>query len=404
MRTLSLVASSFSLLVLLIALPSLSSAAPDPIKIVSSLPRTGSSNSQTTSIVNGIKLALDEAGGTIAGHALSYEDWDDASPERGAWDPALEAANADKAINDPSVIALIGPYNSGAAKISMPKTNAAGLLHVSPSVTWPGLTKPGIGEANEPEVYRPAGTKNFFRVVPADDIQGLVAAEWAKSLGVKTAYVLHDRELYGKGVAEIFRRSAPLQGIQVLEFEGIDPKASNYRSLATKIRQRRPDLVYFGGTTQSNAGQVAKDLKASGVTAKFMVPDGCFEQAFIQSAGAENLNGRTYITFGGVPPEQLQGKGKAFYESYRNKYGSAPEAYAVYGYEAAQVVLEGIKRAPKVDRQSVIKAVSEIKEFDGALGKWSFDANGDTSLTVMSGNVVESGQFKFERLLGGASQ
>jgi branched-chain amino acid transport system substrate-binding protein len=377
-------------------------AAPNSIKIVSSLPRTGSSNSQTTSIVNGIKLALEETGGRVAGLALSYEDWDDASPERGAWDPALEAANADKAINDPSVMALIGPYNSGAAKISMPKTNTAGLLHVSPSVTWPGLTKPGIGEANEPAVYRPKGGINFFRVGPADDIQGLVGAEWAKVLGVKTAYVLHDRELYGKGVAEIFRRSAPAQEIQVLEFEGIDPRSSNYRSLATKIRQRRPDLVYFGGTTQSNAGQLAKDLRASGVAAKFMVPDGCFEQAFIQSAGADNLNGRTYITFGGVPPEQLQGKGKTFYENYKKKFGSAPEAYAAYGYEAAQVVLEGIKKAGKADRASIIRAVSEIKDFDGALGKWSFDANGDTSLIVMSGNVVENGQFKFDRLLGGA--
>ncbi len=376
---------------------------PQTIKIVSSLPRTGSANSQSTSIVNGIKLAIDEVGGMIGDAKIIYEDWDDASPERGAWDPALEAANADKAINDPSVVALIGPYNSGAAKISMPKTNAAGLLHVSPSVTWPGLTKPGVGEANEPAVYRPSGKRNFFRVVPADDIQGLVAAQWAKTLGMKTVYVLHDRELYGQGVAEIFRRSAPANRLEVLEFEGIDPKASNYRSLATKIRQRRPDLVYYGGTTQTNAGQIAKDLRASGVTAKLMVPDGCFEQAFIQSAGANNINGRVYITFGGVPPEQLTGAGKKFYDDYKAKFGSAPESYSIYGYEAGRVVIEGIKKAygkPSFTRASLIEAVANNNDFSGALGRWSFDENGDTTLTTMSGNIVENGQFKFSQLLG----
>lgn len=382
-------------------------AAPAHIfKIVSSLPRTGSANSQSTSIVNGIKLAIDEVGGVIGDAKIVYEDFDDASPERGAWDPALEAANADKAINDPTVFAFIGPYNSGAAKISMPKTNSAGLLQVSPSVTWPGLTKPGIGEANEPAVYIPSGKRNFFRVVPADDIQGLVAAQWAKSLGLKTIYVLHDRELYGKGVAEIFRRSAPANGLSILDFEGIDPKASNYRSLATKIRQRRPDLVYFGGTTQTNAGQIAKDLRASGVTAKFMVPDGCFEQAFIQSAGADNLNGRTYITFGGVPPEQLTGPGKKFYDDYKAKFGTPPESYSIYGYEAGRVVVEGIKSAAakaslaSLTRASVIEAVAGNKDFSGALGRWSFDENGDTTLTTMSGNVVENGEFKFSQLLG----
>ena len=192
------------------------------IKIVSSLPRTGSANTQSTTMVNGIKMAIDEVGGKIGPYTIQYEDWDDASPERGAWDPAIEAANADKAIKDPDVMAYIGTYNSGAAKISMPKLNQAGVVMVSPANTWPGLTKPGIGEANEPMVYRPSGKVTYFRVVPADDIQGVVAAAWAKELGVKKVYILHDRELYGKGVAGVFEKSCVKNGIEVLGFDGID--------------------------------------------------------------------------------------------------------------------------------------------------------------------------------------
>ena len=82
-----------------------SNAWAETIKIVSSLPRTGSANSQTTSMVNGVKLALDEANHKVGQFTIAYEDWDDASPERGAWDPAIEAANADRAIKDPDIMA-----------------------------------------------------------------------------------------------------------------------------------------------------------------------------------------------------------------------------------------------------------------------------------------------------------
>ena len=278
------------------------------IKLVSSLPRTGSANAQTTSMVNGIKLAIDENNSKVGSFKLVYEDWDDASPERGQWDPAVEAANADKAIKDSDVMAYIGTYNSGAAKISMPKLNQAGLLMVSPGNTWPGLTKPGIGEANEPMVYQPSKRVTYFRVVPTDEIQGAVAAKWAAELGVKKAYVLHDRELYGKGIAEMFKRSAPQSGVALAGFEGIDPKSSNYRSLAVKIRQINPELVFYGGTTQTNAGQLAKDLRASGLKVKLMVPDGCFENAFIESAGKENLEGSTYVTFWGIARRSAHGQ------------------------------------------------------------------------------------------------
>lgn len=378
---------------------STTASADTSLKIVSSLPKTGSSNAQATSIANGIKLALKERNNSVGGVTVAYEDWDDASPARGSWDPAVEAANADKAIQDPRVIAYIGPYNSGAAKISMPKLNQAGLVMVSPSASWPGLTKPGIGEPNEPMIYRPAGRVTFFRVVPADDLQGDVGAQWASELGATKVYILHDGELYGKGVASVFKKGSEKRNIKVLAFEKIDPKAANFRSLAIKIKQNSPELVYFGGTTQTNAGQLAKDLRAAGVNAKFMVPDGCYETAFIEAAGREAVEGNTYITFGGVPANQLTGMGKAFYDTYKTTYGAEPEGYAVYGYEAAKVVLQAIEKAAVKDRAGILAALGSLQNYQGALGTWSFDANGDTSLRTMSGNVVKDGKFVLAKIL-----
>ena len=378
------------------ALPSFAFAA-DSIKIVSSLPRTGSANAQTTSMVNGIKMAIAETNGKIGDTTISYEDWDDASAQKGNWDPTVEAQNADKAIADEAVMAYVGTYNSGAAKISMPKLNAAGMVMVSPANTAPNLTKAGFGEPNEPAVYRPSGKINYFRVVPTDDVQGAVAADYAKELGATKVFVLDDREVYGKGVAGVFQKRAKEIGLEIVGTDGIDTKASNYKSLTTKIKQTGADLVYFGGTTQTNAGQIAKDMVAGGLKAKLIVPDGCYEKAFIEAAGAEALEDRCFITFGGVAAKSLTGKGRDFYLAYLKTYTSEPEGYAVYGYEAAKVVISAMQRihaaGGTITRASVLAEVGKTKDYTGALGTWSFDANGDTTNRSMSVNTVRYGEF-----------
>jgi len=371
------------------------------IKIVSSLPRTGSAKGQTDTIVNGIKMALEEVEYKSGNFKIVYEDLDDATAAEGKWTPERESANADQAVKDSDVMVYIGPYNSGAAKNSMPITNKAGLLMISPAVTWPGMTKPGKGDHGEPEMYRPTGKVNFTRVVPADDLQGPLGAAWAKSMGVKTATILDDNEVYGKGIATLFKERCEEIGIEVLgKQESIDIKQNDFKSLMTKIvtGAAKPDLIYFGGTSQTKAGQIAKDMVEAGLDgSKLMVPDGCCELAFIQSAGNDVFKTlKCYVTFGGLPPDQVKGKGKEFVEKYKAKYGKSPEAYAVYGYEAGKVALEAIKRSGKKDRAEILKACLSIKDYDGALGKWSFDENGDTTSRTMSGSIVNPAKGDFD--------
>lgn len=370
------------------------------IKIVSSLPRTGSAKAQTDTIVNGIKIALEEANYKVGDFTLEYVDMDDATAGAGDWTPEQEAANARRAVSDPNVMVYIGPYNSGAAKVSMPILNNAGITMISPAVTNPALTKPGHGEGNEPFDYRPSGKVNFFRVLPADDLQGPLSAHWAKDMGIKKVYVLDDNQVYGKGIANLFAQECEDLGIEVLGQESIDYKAQEFKSLMTKIRGYAPDLVYFGGSTQTKGGQIAKDMVAAGLDCKIMVPDACCEEAFITSAGPENVNDRCYITFGGTPPSQLKGAGEEFVKKYEAKFQKTPEAYSVYGYEAAKAALEAITKAGKKDRAAILAACASIKDFDkGALGNWSFDENGDTSLTTISGNQVKDGKIVFVKML-----
>jgi branched-chain amino acid transport system substrate-binding protein len=370
------------------------------VKIVSSLPMTGSSLGQAQTIVNGIQLALEEVDSTVCDGNLKigFETYDDATAAAGKWDPAQVTSNSNKIVADEKVMAVIGTYNSGAAKLAIPIFNGDDLLMVSPANTYPGLTKPDTGEANEPNVYYPSGKRNYVRVVPADDLQGVVAANWSKSLGAQKVYILDDQELYGKGIADVYEKTAGEIGLEVLGREGINAKASDYRALMNKIKSQEPDLIYFGGITQNNAGQLIKDMRNVGMTeVKFMGPDGTFEQALIDAAGKDAEG--VYATFGGVPPKELTGKGKEFYDAYKAKFNSEPEPYAAYGYEAAQVAITAIGEVCEPDRDAIRQAALNIKDFPGLLGTWSFDENGDTSSTTMSGNVVKDGKWTFAETL-----
>ncbi len=365
------------------------------IKIVSSLPRTGSAQGQTNTIVNGIKMAIDDYNGEVAGLKIDYTDMDDATAAAGKWEPTAEAANARKAVADEDVMVFIGPYNSGAAKVSMPILNEGGLLQISPACTWPGLTKKQEGDTSgEPEVYRPANRITFCRVCPTDDVQGPLSADYAKNvLKAKKVYILDDKELYGAGIAGLFEAQCKKIGLQVLGRQSIVPTQQTFSEIAGTVAGEKPDFVYFGGTTQTAAGRLIKDLRTARVACPIMVPDGCYEQAFLDSASAQDLE-NVYATIGGTDPSLLKGPGEEFVKKYKEKYQKDPEAYAVYGYEAGKVFLEAVKTVGKKDREAILKACLATKDFSaGAIGTWSFDADGDTTLQQLTISKIIDGKF-----------
>lgn len=378
------------------------------LKIVSSLPMTGSSLTQTQTIVNAEELRLAQANNQACGgkYKLAYEAWDDASAAQGQWDPAVETANGNKAAADPSIIAYLGTFNSGAAKLSIPILDQAGpLVMISPANTYPGLTKPGYGQG-EPDVYYPAGVRNYARVVTADDVQGKVDANFMSSqLGVKNVYILDDQQLYGKGVADVFEKTAKSLGMNVLGHEGIDTKASDYKALMTKISTSNngnpPDGIFVGMVIDSNATQLLKDkvaIMGDNTKVKFMGPDGIQTQAMIDGAGKDIAEG-IYASVAGLAfPDALTDAGKKFVSDYEAKYGKLTEPYSIYGYEDMNVLLQAIENVcasggDPSNRKAVRDAVFAIKDFNGVLGTWSFDQNGDTTLTDMTVYQAKSGAY-----------
>ncbi|MCW2924864.1 MAG: Extracellular ligand-binding receptor [Thermoleophilia bacterium] len=367
------------------------------VVVASDLPLTGSARAQTESMVQAVQMAIDETNGKAGGVKVTYRSMDDATAQAGKWDEAKCADNMNELAQDPKVVAVIGPMNSGCAQVQIKTANTAGLAMVSPAATAVGLTKAG-GDPGEPDKYYPNGTRNFLRVALADDLQAKAAAKWAADLGVKKAFVLHDKETYGKGLADQFQGAAEDAGIEVVGIEGIDPQASNYRALVPKITGKGTELVFFGGITQNNAGQILKDIRAASKSIYFLGPDGIFEDAFVESAG--DSGDGAMATFGGIPPEKLEGKGKEFVTRFTKAHG-APQAYTAYAYDSAGIALEAIKRCADgkgVTRKCVLAELFKT-DHDGALGQFKMTDTGDSTLSVLSGVKVKGGKWAFDRTI-----
>jgi branched-chain amino acid transport system substrate-binding protein len=388
------------------------------LRIYTSWPMQGAMIPEGTGMKNGLDMAIAETGGAVAGYCLEIVNLDDASPQTGKWDGAVEAENANKAVADPLAILYVGTYNSGAAKVSIPINNRAHMAQITPANTYPGLTKKQGAAPGEPDIYRPMGFVNYFRPIPADDIQGAVAAKWAKRLGVKKVFILNDQELYGKGIADVFEATAKKIGLAVVANEGIDWKQPDQKPILTKVRASGADLVYLGGVIETGAQVIIRQMKEVGLVAprvRFMGPDGLLEEELLKGATCEvAMATEMRVTFAGLPFEKMKGVGAKTYEDYKKKFGKEPTSYALYAVEGGRVAIDAFKRAaPEIDRaknitekrEALRKAISLTKNFEGINGKWSFDANGDVDYDTMSGfKVVKADtpigcKFQFETIL-----
>ncbi len=364
------------------------------IKLYSSWPFSGTMEILGTHAIEASKMCLEDFGGAAGGYAIEYQALDDGvAANEGKWEPAKETENANTAINDESCMAYLGTYNSGAAAISIPLTNVAGLAQISFANTYPGLTTSfeGATEPGEPDVFYPSGKRNYMRVCPADHIQGGASARWARAQGKSKAYVLHDRSLYGQGVANVFALVFTEEGGEVLGNEGYDSDFSDYQSIMTAIADMGPDILYVGATSDNNAAKLLQDMRGvmSVDDVVFLGPDGLNNQSFIDGA-ADAANG-AYITFAGYTADKLlEGGGPGadyvtrMTERLGLKEGEAPDAYAVYAYETMVVVLQAIDRAGANDRAAILDQMWNTEGFVSLMGStWSFNDEGDTDSTII---------------------
>ncbi len=356
------------------------------IDIYSSLPLQGASTAQTDPMVNGMKLALDQAGGKAGQWKVNYQSLDDSTAAAGKWDPSQCAANARKVASDPKAVYYMGEFNSGCSEVSIPILNQGGIPQVSPANTYVGLTTNLPGSApGEPQKYYPTGTRTYLRIVPIDSIQAAADLIAMKNAGCTKVAVANDKEAYGQGLATLLGLEKGSYGVTITSNTGVDPTSPNFRSYAATVKSQGADCFFFAGIVSNGAVQIAKDVHAAIPTAKVFGGDGVCTDTFTSQAKGGVPASLYPLTQCTVATQDLKAYpgGVDFLKAYKAKYGvSNPDPYAIYGYEGMKLGLQTIASlgAKGNSKSDVLKALFAIKARPSVLGTYGFDKNGDTTL------------------------
>jgi ABC-type branched-subunit amino acid transport system substrate-binding protein len=294
--------------------------------------------------------------------------------------------NARTAIEDTSSIAYLGELLPGASRDSVGITNGADVLQVSPADTALELTEPTAAIPRAPGVYYEAhGTygQTFARVVPNTFAEAKAQVAQMHKLGVSKLYVTSDGSQYGRAMALSLRKAAPAAGISA--GHGL-PSAAGFSGSGAD--------ALFDAAAPANAA-AARSLFAAVAArdphAKLFGPSALDSSTF---ATGLPPGAQVYVSAPGFLPRDLNAEGKQFVSAFSSAYGHQPALGAIFGYEAVKAVLDVLREAGASanDRSLVIKDFFAIHNRSSALGTYSINSSGDTSLAP----------FVFSRLRGGS--
>jgi branched-chain amino acid transport system substrate-binding protein len=358
------------------------------IKVGIELPMTGGEAPNGVPTANGVALALDQI--KVPGFTITINQQDDAV--NGKHDANQGAKNMQTLANDAQVLFVVGPYNSSVAQAEIPVSNASGLMQCSPANTGVVLTKGDPAKAlrkTNPDKIA------YVRVATTDDNQGAGVADIAaNTLNAKTAYVLDDTQTYGKGLADGFTSAYQTFGGQVLKREGAPDKTTDFTSYITNVKGANPSIVMYGGVTTSGLGLFRKQMAQQGLAnIPFAGGDGIVDGSQATASSFLNIAGdagdaNTYGTVAAIHDIPDPDK---FAADYKAKFNTDPGSYSAPAYACVQVFLQALKEVGTgvTDlaqlREKVRAYVADpSKTYDTKLGKFGFDANGDTTQHTIS--------------------
>ncbi len=324
---------------------------------------------------NGARLAVDElnaAGVKIGDKTARFE----LMVEDDAADPKQATAAAQK-LADARVQGVVGHLTSGATLPGSQVYNAAGIPQITPSSTNPKYTRQGFPGA--------------FRLVADDMQQGGALGRYAvQSLKARSVAVIDDRTAYGQGLADEFKKAAAAEGATVVGHEFTHDKATDFRSILTLLKAKKPDVIFFGGM-DAVGGPMLRQMKQLGVAAKLVGGDGLCTSEMIKLSAEALGNQQVYcVEAGGVDGEEVAANEK-FRADFKAKYGVEVQAYAGYAYDGVKLLAQAMQTAGSADPQKYLPALKAIK-YKGASGHVEFDEKGDRKNATLTLYTFKAGQ------------
>lgn len=330
-------------------------------------PMTGDQSKMGLDVKYGVELAVKEWNdkGGVLGKKVELLTEDDQH------DPKQAVSVANKLVNA-GVAGVIGHFNSSASIPASAVYNKSKVPMITPASTNPRLTEQGF--------------KYVFRVCGRDDQQGLIAAIFVSDvLRLKKVAVIHDKTTYGQGLADEFKKALGKK-VEVVYYTGIIQGDKDFRSVLTTMRDKKPELLYFGGI-YPEGGLLIKQARELGIKVPFMSGDGSIDQKLIEIAGTSSEG--SYLTFSPDPANITSAKN--FLSSYRAAYGEAGP-YSIYAYDAANILLQAIAETRGIDGEKISRAIHNMKH-SGALGEIQWDVKGDVLRAPYIVWVIKNGKF-----------
>jgi branched-chain amino acid transport system substrate-binding protein len=367
----------------------------DTLVVYSSLPATGVSAPAARAVARGERLALSEAGGRVRGRRVRLVELDASRPGEGAWSPERVNANAERASEDPRAIAYLGELAYGASAVSLPVTNDAKLLQVSPTDTLTSLTQSPIGRPRAgPERYYPSGEHSFVRLVPNDDLLAETLLELAAENGARRMAVLFDSDIYSRELAgqlvALGRRDGP-RPVRTEEYGG---RVDEIPDIARHLAEARPDVVVYAGIANEGTGRLMSQIDDQLPGVPVYASSGVLESG----PGAIPAAPGRVRALGPVPPmNRLPARARRVARRLSAEGAGRPEG--LYGYEAMRVVLDAI-RAGGPDRERVRRAGTRIRARRSPLGRYVMRATGDIEGARFALWALRDGRFEFVRMVG----
>ncbi|MER3452410.1 MAG: branched chain amino acid ABC transporter substrate-binding protein, partial [Acidimicrobiia bacterium] len=335
---------------------------------------TGDAANLGTLIRDGAKLAVEEANKKQRTYRIVLKEFDTQG------DPAQATTLKDQFINDPRIVGVVGPAFSGETKALLPSLQEAGLPMVSASATNKDL----------PNVV-PNQTV-FHRIVADDTYQGKgIGSYIAKTLGAKAVVLVDDNSEYGKGLADDTEAAIKANGGSVAKRVTIDPKSQDYSAAVNDIKAANPDVVFYGGYYQQ-AGLLRKQLVDAGVKATFMSGDGSLDVGFIQAAGPAAEGALIGCPCNLATPDDPGPLGQ-FFKRFKATIGRDPGIYSPEGYDAANVLIEGILKGNDTREKLRNWLENEFTSMQGVSKTIEFEPNGNVKATQVFIFEVKGGKF-----------
>jgi branched-chain amino acid transport system substrate-binding protein len=304
--------------------------------VYSSAPGHGVSAATARAAVAGERRALADAGGRAGDLRIRLRELPttEDDPDH-PWDPALVSTNAHRAADDPSAIAYLGELDYGASAVSLPITNNAGLLQVSPGDGLTSLTQRPPGRPRAvPERYYPSDERSFVRVGPPD----LDEAEWlvdrVRDGGGQRVATVFDREIYGRELAGEIAALARRHGIEPVASEEFRGGLDQIPEIARNLAEARPDAVIYLGVAEPATARLLAGIDSALPSA-----------ALLASSGILAAGDALAVPAG---PDRIEAVGPAL----------APERA---GYDAMRLVLDSVKEGQR-NRRRVIAAALRLRE------------------------------------------